>query len=532
MTQDFLANILSRALNAKDGHALLRPLALISSDLSVLETFLTVSCNQGQFEDASLTLQRLKKITNLSYIDAEKTVKIGRKVLKLLQLDPNKLSLQSVDLYERGVWHHSVVTQAVIGAAEHCGRLDSSFAKPLADALEADGFYLDAAVLGALRHLLVLGRDACAIAFLDLTVERLSITSKAAILDYAIASAVHRDAMEAALHYARRFEQVTACTTAGFRRITSHVGIRARNRPGWAESLRALRPEQAVTDSVVAPSVRPFPSEEPVYRSDGRIDVFLKCVKRPFDIHPFVSFWMECFNDPDRYRIVVLDDTGLNLKDHYSQYSPSASHSIRDGFNEAHTLFLQSRRPLNLLGWESIANLTPFAQTKSRWFWNIDADDIRPLLSENVNMGHIRSKLQDIENFAEDSGLMAISYDLWASVHYLFDHGYHWTFGICLCRSEPYLLGRMFAAMAGCDIPSFRINLDHLLSRLSDGRLGDHEFSRYFASFIFDRVMVLQKDPQGNEIYHMHQSMKKRIGYDPDMRRYVQDRLHPKTVVI
>lgn len=532
MTQDFLANILSRALNSKDGHTFLKPLALMSSDISVLETFLTVACNCGQFEDAASTIRRLKQLTARNYLDAEKTVEIGQKVQNLLHSEASMLELHKSYFNELGDWHHSVVTQAVIGAAEYCGRLDSSFAQPLAEALEACGVYLDAAVLGALRHLLMLGRDACAMDFLDLTMDQLSPASTTTILDYAIASAVHRDAMEAALLYAQRFEQVTACATAGFCRISSHVGIRARNRPGWAEYLGALRPKQAETDSALAPLGRPFPSEGPAYRSDGRIDVFLKCVKRPFDIHPFISFWMECFNDPDRYRIVILDDTGLNLAEHYSQYSIGASCSIREGMNEALAFFSQSRRPLNLLGWESVANLTPFAQTESQWFWNIDADDIRPILNDKVNMDDVRSKLRDIENFAEDSDLMAISYDLWASAHYLFDHGYHWTFGICLCRSAPHLLGRMFGSLAGCDVPTFRINLDHLFSRLSDGRLGGSEYSCYFASFIFDKITVLQKDPQGNEFYHMHQSMKKRLGYDSDMRRYVQDRLHFKTVVV
>ncbi|MGU3537393.1 hypothetical protein [Methylobacterium sp. A54F] len=527
-----LNGVLARALNAPDGYEMLRPAALESNEPAILEAFVTVACNHGHFDAAACALRKLQSRNGGAYRDAADAISLGQGITALLTFKPDSVIVHPPAEVDWEPPHHSAVAQAVIGAAARRGRLTAAFAQPLAASLAVTGVLNAASVLNALRLLLVLGGDACCEAFLKLMLDRLSAGQTSEFLDHAIVSATNRSAVEAALRYGRLLDQVTACPVASLYRLSSRLGVRAHRQPAWSAVLNELQEAQRNAREIELAPLHLFPASDPAYRSDERIDVFLKCVKRPFDIHPFVSFWMACFNDPARYRIRLLDDSGLDLAGHYDRYPIAESRSLRDGPNEARVLFKDGRRPLNLLGWESIANLTPFELTGSRWFWNIDADDIRPLLDPRTTLDQVRAKLRAVEDFAADADLMAISYDLWASAHYLFDHGYHWTFGICLCRSNPQRLGRMLASMAGCDLPAFRINLDHLFSRLSDGSLAAGRYSSDFASFIFDGPPVLQKDVNGSEVYHYYAHLKKRLAFDVGSSVYVQNHLHPKTLVV
>lgn len=533
---------LAAARAGADSYQMLQTAAARTRHPGLLDAFVAAALEQGQFAEAADALARLEYLTERRDADAHDTLALGRRVAAHCADDQAAADGLPGLLHEwaarramagRLPLHHSGLTAALIGGATRAGAPATGLAEMLVVGLRALDCLGDAAVSHAARLLLTLGQDAGAEAFLDATAHHRTRASSLAILDHAIGAAIARGAPAALERYGRRLDAETGCPSAGLVRITGRLGVEARHHPAWAEWLRGLtRSYPAAPTAAAAARQRSFPALVTAPLSDERIDVFLKCVRRPFDIRPFLAFWLDCFDDPTRYRIRLLDDSGLDLTALTDRYTIHSQASLRAGMNEARALFDASGRPLNLLGWESVANLTPFAQTGTRWFWNIDADDIRPLLAAGAAPRTLRPQLRAVEAFARERNLMAISYDLWASVHYLIEHGYHWTFGIALCRSDPPLLGAMLASLAGCDVPQFKINLDHLLSRLADGSLAGGRYANYFSSFAFDRLWVHQKDLEGIDIFHGVENMRKLIKVSADNAIPMQDRLHTKTLLV
>ncbi|MBP2297606.1 hypothetical protein [Azospirillum picis] len=529
-----------------NGHVMMRPAALVSKNAAVLRLFVQLACDGGHFQDADEAARRLRELTGQAWRDAEDAIAIGMGVTTVFTPPPDVAVTLPAGL-EPGTLHHSLVVPGLIVQAARTIGLDAS-AGPLLAALDAFGIFSDASAHDCLNQLLRHGADACALRFYDAAEPRLSLQKRVEMLDDAIGSAILRGKPAAFNGYQQRFAKATGCRTGGLTRLASHVGVNSRKAPGWSPILDEFYRIAATQAAAQATSrsrtasgagappfrIRQLAEARPVQpqSADGKIDVFLKCVKRPFDIQPFVSFWMECFGRSDRYRIRLLDDTGLDLKQAFPQHAIHDSRSLRAGRNLAQEMIGEARRPLNMLGWESIANLTPFMLSDSEWFWNIDADDIAPMLDLQSGPDLVRSKLEEVEVFSRRSGVMAMSYDLWASVHYLLNHSYHWTFGISLCRKDPPLLDRLLTSFAGVDLPIFRINIDHLFSRLSDGSLAQGAYADLFASFVFNGVRVLQLDPQGNRIHHGGGGLSKRLSFHEDDRLYVQQRLHGKTLIV
>jgi hypothetical protein len=529
-----LDGMLKTALAERRGLAMVRPTAQLSSNAAVLETFVRLACNEGHFEEAEGALERLAPLKR----DLVEAVALGRRFDTLVAFAQDGAVTFDSTLVEQEAVHHSLVTQALIGAAVRRSRLTDAFGRSLHQALRMLGLWSDAAARGSMRHLTTLGHDACAEAFFDSAGPSLSRLAAIEILDEALISCLRRGAFAAFSRYAERLDKVSGCRLAGLTRLASQVGVKAGRSPPWAALLDRLYEDAAARAETVEASVRGIPRKsghtiQPLAApTEGRIDVFLKCVRRPFDIRPFVTFWLECFADTSRYRVRLLDDSGLDLKGAYAQYPIHDSRSLREGPTPALDLIRNGRTPLDMLGWESVANLTPFFETSSKWFWNIDADDIRPLLTPGMSVETVRRRIKLVETHALRSNLLALSYDLWASAHYLLDHGYHWTFGLCLCRSAPSLLDAIISSMGNVDIPSFKINIDHLLSRASDGYVGNREFTDLFSSFVFDGVSILQLDVNGREIYHSCSGLMKTVSYQRGSNMGFTSRLNEKTVVI
>lgn len=527
------------------GYAMMKPAAVVSRNASVLKLFIQFACNDGHFREADEAARRLREVTGQAWRDAEDVIAVG---LSFTALFTPPFTGGAVTLpagLEPGTLHHSLVVPGLIAQAVRSFGLEEGFAEPLMKALDAFGIFSEASARDCLSQLLRHGADACALRFYDLAEPRLSRQARIAMLDEAIGSSIVRGKPAMFNGCQQRFVRATGCRTAGLTRLASYVGTASQKAPGWSAILDEFyRIAAAEAGALSAPPagagaqelpfrIRQLQEARPLRSgADGRIDVFLKCVKRPFDIQPFLSFWMDCFGRSDRYRIRLLDDTGLDLKSAFPQYAIHDSQSLRAGRNLAQEMIGEARRPLNMLGWESIANLTPFMLAESDWFWNIDADDIAPMLDLQSGPDLIRRKLEEVETFSRRSGVMAMSYDLWASAHYLLDHGYHWTFGISLCRKDLRLLDRLLSSFAGIDLPTFKINIDHLFSRLSDGFLAQGAYDGLFASFVFDGIRVLQLDPKGTHIHHGSGGLTKRLSFHEDDRIYIQQHLHGKTVIV
>lgn len=223
------------------------------------------------------------------------------------------------------------------------------------------------------------------------------------------------------------------------------------------------------------------------------MDVFLKVVDRPFSIFQALDGWVKLFRQDSSYNIVFLNDSSHDLVARYGIGTQIKLRSTEQAFIAQQ---IQNASPIkHHFHWAGVANLAPFKLSQTEFFWNIDADDIFP--NNDFELEHLKK----VEQIAKNEDLLSFSYDLSGTIHFLFpDIDHHWTFGIHLGKKIKEV--DKFVAGIGVDVPPFGINLDHIFSRISEGKLFDGKYKGKIKQFIFDDRLVIQRLTGGEFMVH------------------------------
>lgn len=156
------------------------------------------------------------------------------------------------------------------------------------------------------------------------------------------------------------------------------------------------------------------------------IPVILKGMRNTLDGHRCIKFWLEIFNDRQKYQISFLSDN-IELLNWIK--SLQANVSLHTTPQESRKFF-ESR--VSEPHWQNIAaaHIASYqiaASSKSSYYWAIDADDIMILGSEK----EISQKLVQVEHYVITNKMDGMSADVYYTLLKK-----HWSFGVAFLKND------------------------------------------------------------------------------------------------